>query len=106
MAEVSWTKQSIKDIDNIAQFIAKNSEKYAKIQVERFFERAKILEEYPLSGRIVPEIQNKNIREIIIGNYRMIYKIKTKTKIDILTVHVGYMLIENSPVFLKKKNKK
>ena len=54
MVEVNFTDQSLADIENIAKFIASNSEKYAKIQVQRFFERIEILETTPMLGRIVP----------------------------------------------------
>ncbi len=37
MVEINWTPQSLYDINNIAEFIAKDSERYAKIQTERFF---------------------------------------------------------------------
>jgi toxin ParE1/3/4 len=55
MAEVRWTKQAIQDIDKIAEFIAKDSDHYAKIQVQRFFTAVKVLEKQPKSGKIVPE---------------------------------------------------
>jgi toxin ParE1/3/4 len=41
MAEIRWTKQAIKDIENIAEFIAKDSEHYAKIQVGVFLKALK-----------------------------------------------------------------
>ncbi|WP_223177628.1 type II toxin-antitoxin system RelE/ParE family toxin [Psychroflexus maritimus] len=39
------------------------------------------------SGRMISEIQNENIREILQGNYRIIYRVVNKNRIDILTVH-------------------
>ena len=66
MAEIRWTDQAIEDIENIAEFIAKDSETYARIQVERFFEETEILESFSLSDRIVPELKNETIREIIL----------------------------------------
>lgn len=70
MVEVRWTPQSIEDIGNVAEFISKDSRKYALIQVQYFFEAAEILENFPKSGRIVPELDNKDIRELIVGFYR------------------------------------
>ena len=75
MVEIRWTYQSLEDIENIAEFIAKDSPKYAKIQVQLFFDRTEILKTYPKSGRIVPETNDKEIRELILGNYRIIYHI-------------------------------
>ena len=87
MVEVKWSDQAIEDIDNIAEYIALDSTRYAELQVNDFFERAEILDEYPLAGRIVPEIKDKNIRELIVGSYRLIYVILREERIDILTVY-------------------
>jgi len=99
MVEVNWTKQAINDIDKIAEFIAKDSEHYAKIQVQRFFSAAKVLEKQPTSGKIVPEKQDPLIREILIGNYRIIYRIVSSVKVDVITVHHSKRLLSNNPHF-------
>ncbi|MBI3509168.1 MAG: type II toxin-antitoxin system RelE/ParE family toxin [Bacteroidetes bacterium] len=100
MVEVSWTEQAIDDIDNIAKFIAKDSAKFARIQARRFFEVTLKLEKYPLAGKIVPEIGNKNIREIILGNYRIVYKIVSVKNIDIISIHHSSRLLNKA--ILKK----
>ena len=94
MVVVRWTNQSINDIQNIAEYISKDSLKYARIQVNTFFGRCKILEKFPLSGRVVPEVENENIRELIVGTYRIIYLIRSEKMIDILTVHHSYKLLK------------
>jgi len=101
MVEVKWTDQSLEDINNIAEYIAADSEKFASIQVQKFFERVEVLHQYPKIGKVVPEITRENIRELISGNYRIIYKIISKSRIDILTVHHAARLLRNSPVFKK-----
>ena len=72
---------------------------YARIQVERFFEETEILESFPLSGRIVPELKDETIRELIFGNYRIIYRIFSKKVVDILTIHHGNRLLKNNNRF-------
>jgi toxin ParE1/3/4 len=101
MVEIRWTKQAIHDIDNIAEFISKDSEHYAKIQVQRFFESTKVLARFPTAGKIVTEKQDPLIREILVGSYRVIYKIINKSKIDVLTVHHSKRLLSNNPQFKK-----
>lgn len=96
MVKIIWSDRSIEDINNIAEFIAKDSTKYAKIQVQRFFDRIEILIAHPYAGRIVPEINDKTIRELIIGNYRIIYRIVSEYQIDILTVHHSRRLLSNN----------
>ncbi len=99
MVEVNWTNLALDDIENIAQFIANDSLRFAKIQAARFFQSAEILSSLPKAGRIVPEINNEEIRELILGNYRIIYQIVSKKRIDIITVHHSKRLISNNPLF-------
>lgn len=95
MVEIKWTTQSLDDIDNIVEFISRDSQKYANIQVQIFFETVEILETHPKSGRIVPEIKDPSIREIIVGFYRIIYQIQSKTLINIITVHHSKKLVRS-----------
>ncbi len=99
VVEIKWTTEALDDVENIAQFIAKDSGHYAIVQTERFFEKVKILEDHPLAGHIVPEIRSGNIRQLIEGNYRIIYSIISKNRIDILTIHHGKRLLSNNPQF-------
>ena len=94
MVEVKWSDQAIQDIENIAEYISLDSIHYAQLQVNDFFETAEILNEYPKAGRIVPEIKGKNIRELIVGSYRLIYFILNDKRIDILTVHHSARLLK------------
>lgn len=86
MAPLNWTDQAIADLTNIAEFIRKDSAKYAKITIQRIRISARQINQFPFSGRIVPETEIQILREIIIGNYRLIYKIVSKERIDIITV--------------------
>jgi len=94
MARLNWTDLSIEDLINIAEFISKDSPKYSVIQISRIRERAKILKEQPFLGRIVPETQNDSVRELILGNYRIIYRIISADRIDILTIHHSARLLK------------
>ena len=98
MAEVKWTTQSLEDINSIAEYISKDSVRYAELFVDKVFERAEILNTHPRAGRVVHEIEDESIRELILLSYRIIYKIYP-SRIDILTVHHSARLLENSPLF-------
>jgi plasmid stabilization system protein ParE len=87
MVKLIWTDQAIADLGDIGDFIALTSERYAKITVQKLFERTYILKDFPESGRIVPEKNEKNMRELIEGNYRIIYEIASENHIHILTVY-------------------
>ena len=90
------------DINNIAEFISRDSVKYANIQVQIFLNSVQILETHPKLGRIVPETKDPLIREIIVGFYRIIYQIKSKTLMNIITVHHSKKLVR-SKLFKKSK---
>lgn len=110
MAEVIWSARSLKDIDEIANYIAKDSYKYAEEQVRQFFLKAKRLEKYPSIGRIVPELQIVTIRQMLCGHYRIIYEILNEEKIAIITIHHQSRLLANNPsvkelLRRKRKNK-
>jgi addiction module RelE/StbE family toxin len=87
MVQLNWTLQATSDLKDIAEYISKDSKKYAKLQIIRIKSRTKILNSQVYSGKIVPEIDKQNIRELIEGNYRIIYKIVDPSRIDILTIH-------------------
>lgn len=87
MVAVIWIDQVIEDLDNIAEYIAQDSLKYAAITVNKLFQRTEILKAHPKIGRIVPETNQESIRELIEGNYRIIYEIVSEDRIEILTVY-------------------
>lgn len=92
MAELRWTEQALDDIDAISAFIAKDSLTYAKVFVGKVFSIANQLITFPQSGRVVPELEDPRIRELIFGNYRIIYRLQ-KTEMEILTVYHGARLL-------------
>ncbi|MCX2838762.1 type II toxin-antitoxin system RelE/ParE family toxin [Salinimicrobium sp. MT39] len=87
MVQINWTVQAREDLQSIAKYIARDSLKYARLQIIRIRLRTKILTSHIYSGKIVEEINREDIRELIEGNYRIIYRIVDQEPVDILTVH-------------------
>ena len=87
MAEVKFTDQALKHLEDIVTYISQESSHYASLQLQKIFQRTEILEAFPFIGRIVPELRAKSIREIIEGYYRIIYLVVSKEEIHILTIH-------------------
>lgn len=87
MVKVNWTFKALEDIDEIAEHIAQYSSKYASQLVEDFFNKGDLLSSFPQMGRVVPEMRNEDIRELIYKGYRIIYYIVDASHIDIITVH-------------------
>jgi plasmid stabilization system protein ParE len=85
---VIWSKPAEKDLRQIFEYIARDSKFYAKKVVKNIVERSMSLESSPRRGRMVPEINDPDIREIFIYSYRLMYQI-TPDNIYILGVIHG-----------------
>ena len=86
MAEVRWTPQALDDLEAICLFIARDAPSVAAVFAQRAFAATDRLAEFPRSGRTVPEINNRDVREVILGNYRLIYRMRSGD-VQVLTVH-------------------
>jgi toxin ParE1/3/4 len=95
MVEIIWTDNAIQDLNEIGEYIGNDSPKYAELTVSTLFNTPSILRDHPRAGKIVPEFGSQSIRELICGNYRIVYRIVGYDRIDILTVHNCSRLIRN-----------
>ena len=75
MASVTWTDPALDDLREICEFISRGSPRLAEIFAARAFTATDRLNMFPSSGRIVPEFERQDMREIILGNYRIIYHV-------------------------------
>lgn len=58
----------------------------------KVFEAVDRLELFPESGRVVPELNRKEIREVIIGNYRIIYRIREESDVGLIILIISIIL--------------
>ncbi len=72
MRKLIWTEPALSDLQAIYDFISKDSEYYARIFIGEIIESAEKLTDFPEIGRIVPEYQQEDIREILVQSYRVI----------------------------------
>ncbi len=75
MTRVVWTEPAVSDLDSIHANIARDVEAYADAVIAEIFESVDRLAHFPQSGRVVPEMGDDDTREIIVGNYRVIYDV-------------------------------
>ena len=87
MVTIDWSNQVFDDIDNIAEYLSQHSKPLAKEFVDKVFEKAEMLKNFPEMGRKVPEIGSRRVRELIYKQYRIVYQLVAKDKIRILTIH-------------------
>ena len=86
MVKLIWTEFALEDLRLVHEYISTDSKHYADRFVEKIMNRVDQLESFPKSGRVVPEFNLESIRELIEGNYRIIYKISA-THVAIIRVH-------------------
>ncbi|WP_028296864.1 type II toxin-antitoxin system RelE/ParE family toxin [Olivibacter sitiensis] len=100
MVEVIWTDNAVADLNDIGEYIAKDSERYAELTVSKLFAAADVLEENPRVGSVVSEFRDDKIRQLIIDNYRMVYQVAdAEDCVYVLTVHYAKRLVKNTRHF-------
>jgi addiction module RelE/StbE family toxin len=88
MMEIYWTAHAREQLRSIYDYIADDSPLYASRVVDRLTRRSQQIAAFPYSGRSVPEFESSEIREVLEGPYRLIYRI-TSEQIDIISVLYG-----------------
>lgn len=88
MASVHWTVGARRELEDIVEYIRRDSPTSATALAQRILARARTLRRYPRFGRVVPEYRDEAVRELIVGNYRVIYRLLDR-RLDILAVVHG-----------------
>jgi len=94
MVKVVWTDLAIEDLKSIHAYISRDSKFYADRYVDKLIRRIDQLQNYPQSGRVVPEFGKEDIRELIEGNYRIIFRVKSD--------YIGIVRVHHSAKYLTK----
>jgi toxin ParE1/3/4 len=72
---VAWTETAWRDLERIADYIAEDSPGYAASLARQIRDQARSLDEMAERGRVVPELDQPTVRELVVGSYRLIYEI-------------------------------
>jgi toxin ParE1/3/4 len=91
-ARIFWTRQAREDLREIRAFIARDAPATASAFVRRLRQSVERLRGFPHSGQVVPELGREAIREILRGNYRIIYRVPP-SRVDILAVYHSARLL-------------
>ena len=92
MVEIVWTEVAIDDLRSIHDYVSKDSAIYAERLIEKLIARVEQLNQFPNAGRVVPEFDSPVIRELIEGNYRIIYQINSQV-VFIIRIHHSARLL-------------
>ncbi len=87
-----WSKEALERLSEIEEFIGRDNPERAETFVDYLISQGESILNNPLIGRILPEISNPDIREVIAKRYRIVYRI-TEGRIEILTVFEGHRLL-------------
>ena len=93
MRKINWTQKAQQDLISIGLYIKEDNPEIAGKFLSEIRKRVLMLKENPQIGRVVPELNQTELRELIYKNYRIVYKLKNHD-IDILTVFEGHKLLE------------
>ena len=88
MTSLIWSPQSLHDLESIRAYIAEDSTTYAELVVRRIVAAVERLETFPESGRVVPERQAPDLREVVVTPYRVVYRFSPGL-VEIATVFRG-----------------
>lgn len=88
MTELIWSPRALADLEEIRAFIDADSPAWADLTLRRIVAAVERLQQFPDSGRMVPERQSPELREVISGNFRVVYR-RRATTVEIATVFRG-----------------
>jgi len=85
VTKLIWSPQSLHDLEAIRDYVAADSPRYAALVVERIIQGVERLTSFPESGRVVPEGNDPQLREVIVRPYRVVYRLRPGV-VEIATV--------------------
>jgi addiction module RelE/StbE family toxin len=89
---ILWSPLALDRAAEIAKYIARDKPSSAKQWLNNLFNKVERLLASPKMGRMVPEISDTRIRELIYGNYRIIYRLDKK-ELSVLTIRHGRQIL-------------
>jgi toxin ParE1/3/4 len=92
MARLIWSPRALDDLETICEYIARDSDRYARLFVERVVRLAESIPLHPLLGAVVREYQREGLRERLFQNYRIIYRVRGDSVEVVTIVHAARLL--------------
>jgi toxin ParE1/3/4 len=86
---LDWAGPAVRDLRGVRAYIAQDSEYYADRFVERILAAVENLVVFPQMGRVVPEIRDPGVRELLFNNYRIMYRVETDRVLIIAVAHAA-----------------
>jgi plasmid stabilization system protein ParE len=93
--KVVWSPLAIERAAEAASYIARDRPGAAARWIGELFALVGTLKEHPERGRWLPELDRPDLRELVYGNYRVIYRVEPR-RVSVLTVRHGRRLLDSS----------
>ena len=84
---VTWSPEALDDVEAIAEYIERDSPIYARAVVQKILATTRKLQRFPRAGRIVPELGDDAIRELLVYSYRVIYRVRERVVLVAAVTH-------------------
>ena len=85
--KVVWTDNAWRDLEEAAEYIAKDSPHYAAAFVREVRDAARSLNHLAERGQVVPEFSDPSIRELVVRSYRLTYEVTEATAYVVGFIH-------------------
>ncbi|MEM8865015.1 MAG: type II toxin-antitoxin system RelE/ParE family toxin [Planctomycetota bacterium] len=95
MARLVWTERALGDLQALLEFIERDSPLAARRFAQQIMVRVERLQAFPLYGGLVAEDETRRYREVLQGNYRVIYR-ADKERVYLVAVHHAARLLQPS----------
>jgi toxin ParE1/3/4 len=92
-----WSTHARAQLHAITEYIKRDSEANAQKVVSKLTEEVRRLEQFPFSGRVVPEWEKSAYREVLVYNYRVVYKLGLDTASIMLIMHARQRFPKRPP---------
>src|SRR4051794_27300413 len=94
MAKLRWSLQAAADLEEACQYIARDSEQYARLFAQQVIQILKAMARQRLPGSMVPEHGRDDIRERLLYDYRVIVRVRTKQRVlEVVRIFHGARLL-------------
>ena len=88
--QVEWSMEALDDVEAIAEYIARDSAVYAQSVVSKIIAVSRSLNQ---RGRVVPELEDEEIRESFVYSYRLIYRVRGTQVLVVAVMHGRQLLV-------------
>ena len=97
-ASLVWTRPALDSLLDVVRYIKRDNPPAAQRFAATIKTKVTRLELFPDSGRVVPEFPSGGLREVLVDNYRIMYRVvMPRTRVEILAVRHGARRLESLP---------